>query len=158
MKLLPTDKQINFIHIIENTLNKKFKGRTKDEAREWISSNIEAYYDAIRTGIELKPKKVKILKKRRPTEEYLKIRSDRLFEVAFMRNAMQKVYCSNFSVIRFNELSSKNEVISLNKVRSQLLECVDILSSIESEIRVELYDAGFKHYARKTLNKLIRAD
>ena len=39
----PTEKQINFIKIIESYISEKFIGTTKQEASDYISRNITQY-------------------------------------------------------------------------------------------------------------------
>jgi hypothetical protein len=39
----PTEKQLNFIKSIEKTLHIKFDGKTKEEARQFISDNVDKF-------------------------------------------------------------------------------------------------------------------
>lgn len=39
----PTEKQLAFIKSIEKTLNIKFDGKTKNEARQFISANVDNF-------------------------------------------------------------------------------------------------------------------
>ena len=39
----PTERQLRFIHEIEDVLGIRFEGATKKEASEWISKHISAF-------------------------------------------------------------------------------------------------------------------
>lgn len=43
MVIKPTEKQLQFIADIEEFVDERFKGTTKEEATEYISRNIERY-------------------------------------------------------------------------------------------------------------------
>lgn len=46
--LAPTQKQLDYIQTITNELGIEFKGKTKEEARQWLSINVPKYKEYLR--------------------------------------------------------------------------------------------------------------